>query len=369
MPKTFICLLLTAAALCVPGGTTIADAPAPSQAAPGEMLAGVTRAELEPCYNEMMAGNYFSALGLANKLVDKYPDDANVLNQRARVFAMMGEYQKAIADDDRAIELQPKFYGWYQMRGYIYLNLGDFERAFEDFSKAVELNSKDILSVARKGECRRWQGNSKEALKFYQQAQKMNPTGEEPQVFVACAYYQLGEYEKLKDVAEQLKFKFSGGNSGYEFAGLYLRHKGEYEKAIDEFTTEIKIFPKVIGAYTARADCRARTGDLVGAREDIQIALETELNALADKLWHRWSAYRLAAIYAVRSTTWEADDAGKAKAAADIDRAFELLNKGINKGFRAFDLMGHDNDLDALRKDDRWKELMAFVKVVQEAEK
>jgi hypothetical protein len=118
----------------------------------------------------------------------------------------------------------------------------------------------------------------------------------------------------------------------------------------------------------ARADCYARTGNKKAALKDLETALLHQADYFIEKTWRGWSSYKLAQILAVRSTAHlDTDKEKKQKTAADLDRAFELLRSAINRGFRGFGLMKHDHDLDALRKDKRWEELMTLLKAAEEA--
>ncbi|MEZ5993383.1 MAG: tetratricopeptide repeat protein [Planctomycetota bacterium] len=368
MLKSTTCLLLVAAALIVSSANGIADTPVPVPVQPRDTLTGITREDLEPCYNEMMKGNYFAALELANKLVKKFPDDSNALNQRARVYAMMGDYLNAIADEDRAIELQPKFHLWHQMRGYFYLNHGDFDLAFENFAKAVELNPKDTLSMIQQGECRRWQGRDTDALKFFEKVVKVQPKSFQARVLESSAYYHLGDYKKARQLGQKMLLDFGSCADANFFVATYQRDKGDHAKAIESYDEELKICEDNVDALIGRADCRARSGDKEGARADLAKALDFTSLTLTSKQWRGWSPFRLARIFCVRSTTYGDGDSEEWKALDDVTTSFQLLTKAINCSFRGFNLLRHDHDFDAIREDSRWDGVMALVKEIEKSE-
>ena len=326
-------------------------------------LLGVTREELVPCYEAMMRGEFHKALELADELVEKYPDDPNAINQRGRVRAMAGNYLGALEDANRVLELQPKYFGWWMSRGYLYLNFGYFELAASDFEKAVELNPKDVASLSRLGECRRWQGRDSEALELYLKADKLAPNSPDIQAFIGAALSHMGEFKKARTHGKNMLKVNPGWEGGHLLIGNYHRHIEEFEKAIEDYTRELQIHPKSIGALLGRADCYTRTGDKASAQDDVEAALVAQATYFTEKFWHGWSHYKLAAIFALRSTTHDENE--KTKAADDLDRAFSLMTQAVNRGFRAFAYMKQDHDIDALREDTRWSELMKLVKEVE----
>jgi tetratricopeptide (TPR) repeat protein len=367
--KSCACVLLAALVVLAVNTSTGADTHDGAGSQPPDELVGVTRDELVPSYDAMVAGNYFKALQLLDKLVEKYPDDPNVANQRGRVYSIMGDNLNAIKEADRAIGLQPEFYGWWQTRGFHYLNMGYFELAYADFEEALERNPKDAVTVSRMGECRRWQGRDKEALDLYLQADKLSPKDSAIQSYLGAAQLHLGDYKKARQQGKHIQEIDKSWQSGYLLVGMYQRDQGEYENAIEDFTNELKNLPTSVGAYVARADCYARSGDKKSALKDIETALTIQADYFTEKMWPGWSCYRLAQIYAVRSMAHlDSDKERKQKAEADLERAFKLLTQAVNRSFRGFGLLRHDHDLDALRKDKRWEELMTLVKEVDGAE-
>ncbi len=73
----------------------------------------------------------------------RFPDTADVLNNRAWDEAITGNPAQAIVDANRSIWLDPNFYASYGTRGYAYHLLGNEQQAIADYSTAISLNPAD----------------------------------------------------------------------------------------------------------------------------------------------------------------------------------------------------------------------------------
>ncbi len=62
----------------------------------------------------------------------------------------------------------------------------------------------------------------------------------------------------------------------YVQRGMYHTGKSLYQKAVDDFTEALSLPDTDPEVYYHRALCRERTGDISGAREDLQRFLDSD---------------------------------------------------------------------------------------------
>jgi tetratricopeptide (TPR) repeat protein len=110
-------------------------------------------------------------------------------------------------------------------------------------------------------------------------------------------------------------------------------------------------------------DVRDLLGRLYLATRNLDGAI-VELEALSAELepgeWARQGVlYNLACAYSLRAGTHGRGPAGQAPRAADIEHGMARLEEAIQDGYSDWDHIKHDADLDALRDQRRYRELMA----------
>ena len=77
-----------------------------------------------------------------SKIIQRNPNDAVVVYNRAVAYGLAGDIESAIADYTKAIEIEPNNPTAYENRGRAYASKGDFTHAVADETKASELTAK-----------------------------------------------------------------------------------------------------------------------------------------------------------------------------------------------------------------------------------
>lgn len=109
--------------------------------------AGGLRAE-EPTLTDLLSearsayqrGDLAQALSLANRAVERDPQNPQGLYVRGWLHEMQGRHRQAIADYDAVVKLDPNAVEVYNRRGSEHFKLGHIEASIADFDRAIELN-------------------------------------------------------------------------------------------------------------------------------------------------------------------------------------------------------------------------------------
>jgi lipoprotein NlpI len=85
-------------------------------------------------------GETQKALSLADRAVERDPQNPQVFFVRGRLHEMQRRHRQAIADYDAVVKLDPKAGEVYNRRGSEHFKLGHIEASIADFDRAIELN-------------------------------------------------------------------------------------------------------------------------------------------------------------------------------------------------------------------------------------
>ena len=205
-------------------------------------------------------------------------------------YLMEGSYEEAIVAFNEAIRIDPNQASAYLGRGAAYVGSGETEEnlaaALSDYQKAVELDGQNAEGYLGSAEVYVLQEEYAAALEILNVGLDNNEWDEE-----------------VKDRISEISFDL----------GTKFLTDGDYEKAIDAFSTAIECDPDNASAYLGRADAYISSGEteenLTAALADYQKAVELdEQNA---------EAYLgLADVY-IRL--------------GDYDAALEILQEGLEK--------------------------------------
>jgi tetratricopeptide (TPR) repeat protein len=83
-----------------------------------------------------------SAMNLADDLIERYPNEAQVWSLRGYLHGRVGRHSEAISDLTRAIEIDDSDPYLFFSRGVDRFELGDDQLAIDDFSRALGLSER-----------------------------------------------------------------------------------------------------------------------------------------------------------------------------------------------------------------------------------
>lgn len=146
---------------------------------------------------------------------------------RAEAYRNVEDLPKALADYAKAIQLTPNYYSAYFGRARTHMKGRQFKEAIADYSKTIEL------------------GNKRQPKYYFERG---------------SAYLELKDYANaLRDFNKATLLGDNGSRLHLKKArSLYAL--GQYEPAVQEFTSTTNIDPKCAAAYEGRALAHEKLG-------------------------------------------------------------------------------------------------------------
>ena len=261
---------------------------------------------------------------------------ASLLVQRGIAFGYKKNLDKAVGDFDEAIRLNPKFAMAYNSRGNNWINMQEFDRAIKDCDEAIRLDPKYAMAYSNRGTAWHNKQELDKATSDYTDAIRLDP--KDPMTFNnrGAAWMMKQEFDKgIKDFNEAIRLdpKFA---AAFLSRGIAWNNKQELEKAVADYTEAIRLDPKLANAYFNRATILFNRRDIAKALFDFHDA-----SRLDPKL--ALAFYGKACCYALERKT---------------ERAIDNLRQALELGYRDFDAISRDANLNSIRNDPAYEGLM-----------
>jgi Flp pilus assembly protein TadD len=100
----------------------------------------VLRVRMQEALDARVSGDPLRTLALLNRLVADYPTYAEVWNQRATLYYLVGNFEASIADCAKVLELEPRHFGALAGRALMYLQMDKRPLALRDMATALALH-------------------------------------------------------------------------------------------------------------------------------------------------------------------------------------------------------------------------------------
>jgi TolB-like protein/cytochrome c-type biogenesis protein CcmH/NrfG len=255
--------------------------------------------EADPRYAQAHAG-----LADADFMMNQWNFDLDQADSRLR---------EALAASEEALRLDPQLAEAHVSRANVLSLLGRGEDAERDFRRALELNPSLSDACYFYGRHLWGSGRTREAAEMFEEAARKNPEDYASMALLLTVCLGTGDEERARAVARQVveaverRLRHDPGDARalYLGAGSYA-HLGERERALEYVARALELYPDELATLYNAACMYARMGEK--------------------------------------------------------ERALDLLDRAIAGGRGSRQWIDHDSDLDSLRADPRFQEIVGRLK-------
>lgn len=296
--------------------------------------------------------NFTLGLAKISSLIKEFPQKDIWVYVRSQLYRYKKDYKNALVDFAKIFEMIPENYrsSFLNARAELYGEMGMHDKAIVDYTESIELDSSSALDFGNRGDEYRLTGNYVAAIKDFDKAIEMDP--EEP-----WYYYRRGwvKDEFLKDPEGGLADYTSAIEIDRNYAYTYLHRGRLYAKYYKDTLRANADFRKVVELDTI-------VGSSGEARHYAYFELgqfnqaKAWMNKTLQKFPEEGNFYDAACLYSLMKLP--------AQSIIYLDSAFI-------KGYRNFEHLVKDDDLDNVRNQPefkalitRWKAKFAETKVL-----
>lgn len=152
-------------------------------------------AHLYRCDMLLQSGDPTQAEQVYAEVVERFPTEPMVFNNRGMFFQRFRRTDEAQADFNRAIELNADFVPAYTNRAFSRLQAGRFSDALADLNKSIEIDPNQPAAFSLRGTAFLQTGDARSALADYETALKLDPDSPQLRADVGFSQYFLGTYD------------------------------------------------------------------------------------------------------------------------------------------------------------------------------
>jgi len=167
-------------------------------------------------------GDLALALSLADRAVERDPQDLQGFYFRGQLHEIQGRHRQAIADYDAVLKLNPGAVEIYNRRGSEHFKLGHIEASIADFDRAIELNPGQEPHHWQRGISYYYAGLYEKGRAQFQSHQQVNANDVENAVWHFLCGARLEGVEKARQALLNIE-----GDRRVPMMEIYRLFKGE----------------------------------------------------------------------------------------------------------------------------------------------
>ena len=217
------------------------------------------------------AANNKSAIAEATMAISLNKTNPFSYYQRAFCQFEDWKYRAAVSDMDLAIKYEPNDSMYYRTRASFKSLLGDTAGAIRDCSTAIKINPQDAIAYGQRGDLLIQSKDQTAAIKDFEAGLRVAPHDIGCNFNLACEMLKSGHFaEALSkfDVVTRLR----PSKETYILRGDCKMELQQYSEAIADFSAALALDNSDALSYFLRAQCRAHSGDIIGAASDFTIS-------------------------------------------------------------------------------------------------
>ena len=218
----------------------------------------------------------------AHKILDQAsqasPDSVPLLLQLAQVANDQEDYTGALGYLAHARELEPQNAAIHFFWGMVCVKLNLAEEAYQALKKAVRLDPNNAYYNYAMGAVAMQREDASESVPYFQKYCSLKPDDPRGRLALGSAYFASHDDESAKKVLTMVANCPETAAGAHYYLGRVANHKGNYPQAVEQLRVALKAYPDYADAYAEMGLVHLKQKDYLGARDDLQKALEIDPN-------------------------------------------------------------------------------------------
>lgn len=261
---------------------------------------------------------------------------------------------------------------WPYCLGVINEHRKYYKKAIEQYKLSLQKEDSPI-SAYRIATCYEKLGSYSSAIEYVDYAIELDSTDYDYVLEKADLLYESGRTQDALTQLTKYINKYPDFYYGYYRRGFFKDNTNDTDGAIEDYTMAIALEPNYAYAYLGRADMYQQKGDKMLSEKDYKKVIELDTipdnNSCAQYAFLALGENDKAITFMNRIIETDSMYAGNYYDAAclysrmgESKKAIEKLKISLEKGYRRFNHMKNDDDLDPIRNLDDYKVLIDYYK-------
>ncbi|NIR70065.1 tetratricopeptide repeat protein [candidate division KSB1 bacterium] len=180
-----------------------------------------------------------NALFVYNRLLEKYPNDSELLISVANLYYSQNKFEQTVATLKKVLKIEPDHRDALANLAITYERLGRMDKAFRAFERAIKANPLDQDLIFLYGVHHYKRENYLKSIQLFQRVLELNPNEFEATSNIGNAYLSMAE-----SLRKKLKKANNGTYTPEEIQNLKNRIILNYKRAIPYLEKALEIRPK-----------------------------------------------------------------------------------------------------------------------------
>lgn len=221
----------------------------------------------------MAANRTFNAKQFLEKSIQLDPENNEAAMRLAELNFIVRRYPESLAILNRLLSKNKADTTALLMRGFIFKENGDTNQAINDFRTAVEANANFYAAQHQLGMIFQLR-NDPICVGYFSNAIRVRPNSEEALYGRGLWYQEHEEYDKaIQDYTSIIKINPSNKSAHFNLGYIHQVYLKVYSEAIKHFSRAIEVDPQYAEAYMNRGLCYEASGNVGSAKKDFETAL------------------------------------------------------------------------------------------------
>jgi tetratricopeptide (TPR) repeat protein len=285
----------------------------------------------------MDKGRFKEAFGYFSGVLRAEPENANAHYNSGVALEKQGHLDEAIRHYSEALRIRPGYAKAHYNSGVVLARKGDLDQAIRHYTKALRIMPDYVEARVNLGVVLARKGDLDQAISHLSKALQIDPESAKAHNNLGGALAGQGRLdEAIHHYTEAVRIKPRYADAHYNL-GIALASKGDLDRAIRHLSEALQIMPGHSKAHYDLGNLLASQGDLDGAIRHLSevVRLSPDDNIPV--------CYNIACAYARQNK---------------IEESIVWLKKAVDKGFKRWELLKTDKDMENIRGSSYYKEII-----------